>query len=40
MTTQAEHFQALWREYEQEHDHAPASAREVVDWAVANRNLL
>jgi hypothetical protein len=39
MTTQAEHFQALWREYEQEHDHAPASAREVVDWAVANRQL-
>ncbi len=24
----------LWREYEQAHDHAPASAREVVDWAV------
>jgi len=39
MTTQAEHFQMLWRDYEREHDHAPASAREVVDWAVANRNL-
>ena len=35
MTTQAEHFQMLWREYEDEHDHAAASAREVVDWAVA-----
>ena len=31
MTTQAEHYQTLWREYEREHDHAPASAREVVD---------
>ncbi|MCZ8149505.1 MAG: hypothetical protein O9325_16860 [Roseomonas sp.] len=39
MTTQAEHFQHLWREYEREHDHAPASAREVVDWAVANKGL-
>ena len=39
MATQAEQFQTLWKEYEQEHDHAPASAREVVDWAVANRNL-
>lgn len=39
MTTQTEHFQALWRDYEQEHDHVPASAREVVDWAVANRSL-
>ncbi len=34
MTTQAEHFQVLWREYEREHDHAPASSREVVDWAL------
>lgn len=39
MTTQAEHFQTLWREYEREHDHAPASARAAVDWAVANRGL-
>lgn len=39
MTTQTEHFQTLWRDYEREHDHAPASAREVVDWAVANRSL-
>jgi len=39
MTTQTEEFQALWREYENEHDHVPASAREVVDWAVANRGL-
>ena len=35
MTTQAEHHQMLWREYEQAHDHASASAREVVDWAVS-----
>lgn len=35
MTTQAEHFQTLWREYEREHDHAAVSSREVVDWAVA-----
>lgn len=39
MTTQAERLQELWREYEQEHDHAPASAREVVDWAVRYRAL-
>lgn len=39
MTTEAERLQMLWREYEREHDHAPASAREVVDWAVAHRGL-
>jgi hypothetical protein len=37
--TYAEEFQRLWREYEQEHDHAAASAREVVDWAVRERGL-
>ena len=36
MTTQAEQLQGLWRAYEQEHDHAPASACEVVDWAVSH----
>ena len=39
MTTQAEVFQELWREYEEEHDHLSASAREVVDWAVRERGL-
>lgn len=39
MTTQVELLQTLWRDYEREHDNAPASAREVVDWAVANRAL-
>ena len=39
MTTQTELLQMLWREYEQVHDHAPASAREAVDWAVAHRGL-
>ena len=39
MTTQAEQLQALWREYEQARDNAPASAREVVDWAVSGGKL-
>lgn len=34
MTTQAERFQELWREYENEHDHVAVSSRIVVDWAV------
>ena len=37
--TQAEEFQRLWREFEEEHDHDAASAREVVDWAVRERGL-
>jgi len=39
MTTQAEMFQSLWKEYEEEKDHAPASARVVVEWAVRERGL-
>lgn len=39
MITQTEQLQALWRDYEREHDNVAASAREVVDWAVANRAL-
>lgn len=39
MPTQAEVFQDFWRAYEHEHDHAPASARDVVDWAVRERGL-
>lgn len=39
MTTEAERLQQLWRVYEAEHDHAPASAREVVEWAVKTKKL-
>ncbi len=35
----AELLQNLWREYEEVHDHAPASARSAVDWAVRERGL-
>lgn len=38
--SQAEHMQQLWRLYEAEHDHLPASAREVVEWAVSERKLV
>ena len=34
MPTQTEHLQSIWRRYEREHEHEPASAREVVEWAV------
>jgi hypothetical protein len=37
--TVAELDQRIWREYEETHDHAAASAREVVDWAVRERGL-
>jgi hypothetical protein len=39
MTTQNELLQRLWKRYEDEHERLPASAREVVEWAV-NENLL
>jgi hypothetical protein len=39
MTTQTELFQKLWKDYEEEHDHLPASAREVVEWAARERGL-
>lgn len=39
MTTQTELLQQLWRVYEHAHDHEPASAREVVEWAVAEGKL-
>jgi hypothetical protein len=39
MTTETEHLQQLWRVYEHEQDHAPASAREVVEWAVREGKL-
>ena len=38
--TEAERDQRLWREYEECHDHAAASARDVVDWAVRERGLV
>ncbi len=37
--TQAEEFQRLWREYEEQNDHQAVSAREVVDWAVREKGL-
>jgi hypothetical protein len=39
MTTQNELLQRLWRRYEDEHDRLPASAREVVEWAVQEKLL-
>lgn len=37
--TETERLQYLWKRYEHEHDHAPASAREVVAWAVREGEL-
>lgn len=34
MPTQTDELQSLWRRFEHEHENAPASAREVVEWAV------
>jgi hypothetical protein len=39
MTTENERLQQLFRKYEHEHDHAPTSARAVVEWAVAEGKL-
>ena len=39
MTTRNELLQRLWKRYEEEHDRAPASAREVVEWAVEHKLL-
>jgi len=35
MATRNELLQRLWKRYENEHDRLPASAREVVEWAVS-----
>jgi hypothetical protein len=35
--TETEELQRLWIEYEEEHDHAAVSARDVIDWAVRER---
>ena len=34
MATRNEQLQRLWRKYQVEHDKLPASAREVIKWAV------
>ena len=34
--TQTEQYQKLWKLYECEHDHIPASTRVVVEWAIHN----
>jgi hypothetical protein len=39
MTTRNEQLQSLWRKYENEHDRLPASARDVVEWAVESEFL-
>ncbi len=39
MTTVTDEMQQLWKTYEHEHEHAPASAREVVEWAVKEGKL-
>lgn len=39
MTTQTEEFQRVWKDFENINEHAPASAREVVEWAVRERKL-
>lgn len=35
MASNAEQYRRTWRRYELEHDHAPASAREAVEWGVS-----
>ena len=39
MTARNELLQRVWKRYENEHDRLPASAREVVEWAVENKLL-
>jgi len=39
MTTKTEYMQRLWKRYEDENDHLPTSAREVVAWAVKEKLL-
>lgn len=35
MSTKNERFQEAWHSYESKHDHLPTSARQAVEWAVA-----
>jgi hypothetical protein len=39
MVTRNEQLQKLWRRYQEEHDRIPASAREVIKWAVEKGHL-
>jgi hypothetical protein len=39
VTTKAEYFQKLFKEYAREHDHAPVSTKEVAKWAVRQGKL-
>jgi len=39
MTTDTDRLQQLWKVYEHENEHLPASAREVVEWAVREGKL-
>src|ERR1700756_590117 len=37
MATRNELLERLWKRYENEHDRLPASAREVIEWAVSEK---
>jgi hypothetical protein len=39
MATKTEHLQQLWHKYDSEREHKPSSARQVVEWAVAEGKL-
>ena len=39
MTTKTELLQRIWRDYESEHGHIPATAREAVEWGVDNGHI-
>jgi len=39
MAKKFERLQEIWHEYENEHEHKPSSAREAVQWAVAEGRL-
>ncbi|MCA3591517.1 MAG: hypothetical protein IOC94_08390 [Methylocystis sp.] len=39
MATYTEQLQRVWREYEREHDHLPATSRDVVAWGVSKGHL-
>jgi len=39
MSTKAEQLQGIWHKYDAEREHKPTSAREAVEWAVAERLL-
>lgn len=39
MPTQTDELQSVWKRYEHDHKNAPASAREVVEWAIKEKLL-